>query len=184
MNRLSEIIKRTMLAIRQPAERGNQMASALIPKPGFSFPGCNGRGLPKHRFRRVARQQRAAVEVGNNSLPRTEPFLAPAHSTLAREVTLFVFLFSFVASILGGTAFAAEFAVSGTFNIKPMKVATGGPKVVSGYFSVTSKDCKWLIRSKRFDEVHDYAQDAYDGRYVYTLSGFESWARSQQKKGG
>ena len=63
-----------MLAIRYTEEKGNQMVSASIPKHGFSSPGCNGIRLPKHCFHRVACQQWVAVEIGNPSIPRIEPF--------------------------------------------------------------------------------------------------------------
>jgi hypothetical protein len=60
-----------MLTIHQPEETGNQMASAPIPKHGFSSPGCDGRRLPNYYFRRVTCPQRAATVIDRVSILRT-----------------------------------------------------------------------------------------------------------------
>jgi len=67
-----------MLKTHHPEEKGIQMASAPIPKHGFSSPGCDGRRLPKHCFRRAARPQRDVTAIGRVSFFRGHPFLASA----------------------------------------------------------------------------------------------------------
>jgi len=64
-----------MLTIQQREEKGNQMASAPIPKHSFSCPGCNGRKLPTHGFRLTGYPRRVGVVDGPVSTVRNAPFL-------------------------------------------------------------------------------------------------------------
>ena len=75
------------------------------------------------------------------------------------------------------------FAVSGTFSIEVTRPIQGRPKEIFGVFSVVYRDGKWLIRSKRFDEVHDYNETGFDGQSVYSISCFKTWAEENQKQG-
>jgi len=78
---------------------------------------------------------------------------------------------------------AADFSVSGTFKVQHLVALGNLPAEKSGWFTVSSKGCTWKIRSYPGDGQVDFAEDMYDGKYVYTLQSFESWARAREAKG-
>lgn len=75
------------------------------------------------------------------------------------------------------------FAVSGTFSIEVTPPNQGTPRDISGVFSVVYRDGKWLIRSKRSDQVNDYDETGCEGQSVYSLSCFKAWAERNRQQG-
>ncbi len=77
---------------------------------------------------------------------------------------------------------AAELSVTGSFTIDAAH-APPAHSHVDGTFSVSCKDGQWIIRSKRSDQTTDYEEDGQDGRYVYSLTSMEAWAKSRREAG-
>jgi RNA polymerase sigma factor (sigma-70 family) len=82
----------------------------------------------------------------------------------------------------GHQAQLAELSVTGSFTID---VAHAPPNHshIDGTFSVSCKDRQWIIRSKRSDQTTDYEEDGHDGRYVYSLTSMETWAKNRRLAG-
>jgi hypothetical protein len=76
----------------------------------------------------------------------------------------------------------AELSVTGSFTID-VSHALPNHSHIDGTFTVSCKDRQWLIRSKRSDQTTDYEEDGYDGRYVYSLTSMEAWAKNRKDTG-
>jgi len=70
----------------------------------------------------------------------------------------------------GSRCFARAFEVSGVFE-NTITGTNGEPVLINGCFTVVAEDCKWRIRTKRFDESVDFFEaGSTDGKQIYLLA--------------
>jgi RNA polymerase sigma factor (sigma-70 family) len=76
----------------------------------------------------------------------------------------------------------SQLSVTGSFTVDVAHAAPNHSHI-DGTFSVSCKDGQWIIRSKRSDQPTDYEEDGHDGRYVYSLTSMETWAKNRREAG-
>ena len=191
-----------VLTIHQPKEMGNQMASARIPKHGFSSRGCDGNRLPKHYFRQATRPRCDLAVIDRVSILRTpsareritkmsrsemliiKPFgrqMESQNSGLIPSHTLPITLLLCGVWLLCHTAHALDtpYQVETIFTYTGFKEDGQKFHQETWHWSVVVNQGKWLFRGTNVsggDSREVYRLIGTDGTNIYRLSEYSPTA--------